>query len=81
MTQNSPNTNRWIDGTMFTSTSDLSAECIERYIQRGRTMRATAFRAMIKGESGAEANDTKRATLKNCASRFAPNPQAIGATA
>lgn len=81
MTKTIQTTNRWTDGTMFTRTSDLSPECIERYIQRGRNMRALAFRAMLKGENGAEANDTKRATLKNCASRFGHNPQTIGATA
>lgn len=74
-------TNRWTDGSIFTSTSDLSPECIEKYIQRGRTMRAVAFKAMMYGESGAAANDAKRATLSNCKNRFGPNPQMVGATA
>ena len=70
MSQTHTTPNRWTDGTMFTQTSDLSPECIDRYMRRGRALRATAFRAMIRGESASAANDAQRSILKICASRF-----------
>jgi hypothetical protein len=63
----------WSDADTLGRPSTISPECLDRYLQNARHLRANAFRELFRGRKISTASDTLRTRLPTCDERFGAN--------